>query len=168
MADPPDVSTEVRIVLPEPHFTLLDVQRSGQPEVLVVNDALRSFAATDIFPWHLCITLQAEELVENGMPARSESELLFVIGDEIENVVLDGRTGHDSQNALFLARSTWNGIRELSYQVHDPEIAHRALQTLLQSRTWEREWDYRMEIDQAWSRATNLFQLFPRAGGNDA
>jgi len=160
--------TKTRIIVPEPHFTLFDAQRSGKPEVVVVNDALLSFVATDIFPWHLCITIEASELVDNGMPSQPESELLFAIGDEIEKVVMEGRTEHNSPNALFLARSTWDGIRELRFQVHDPEITHLALQELLESRTWQRQWDYRMESDRGWSNAANLFQLFPQAHGTDA
>lgn len=158
----------VTIKVPEPHYTLFNATRSGLPEVIVVNDALLSFAHGDIFAWHLCVTLEARELIENGMPSQEESALLFEIGDEIEQVVLAGRTEHDGENALFLARSTWNSRRELLFQVHNPEIAHVELQSLLNSRLWKREWDYRMEPDLGWSKPAYIFQLFPRANGSDA
>ena len=58
----------IRIELPEPHYTLFDAQRSGQPEIIVVNDALLSFQHTEIFPWHLEIAIDAKDLAENGMP----------------------------------------------------------------------------------------------------
>ena len=138
------------------------------PEVIVVNDALLSFPHTAIFGWQLCVQLQARELVENGMPSKDESALLFEIGDEIEHAVLLGRTKNNGENALFLARSTWNERRELLFQVHNPEITHAALQSLLKSRTWRRDWDYRMEQDMEWSNPANIFQLFPRANGSDA
>jgi hypothetical protein len=158
----------VTIRIPEPHYTLFNATRSGLPEVIVVNDALLSFPHSDIFPWHLCVTLEAKELIENGMPSPDESALLFKIGDEVEQVVLAGRTENNGENALFLARSTWNERRELLFQVHNPEIAHAALQSLLNSRQWQREWDYRMEHDSQWSRPAYIFQLFPQANGSDA
>ena len=159
---------QVRIVIPEPVFTLFDAMRDGLPEVIVVNESLLAFPHLDVFPWYLRITLDAKELIENGMPAPEESALLFDIGDEIEAVVLGGRSEHNGQNALFLARSTWNAVRELRFQVHDPEIAHQALQALLSSREWSRTWDYEMSADPEWSKAGYVFQLFPQARGRDA
>ena len=150
----------VSIEIPKPHYTLFNCSRSDLPEVIVVNDSLLAFAHHDIFAWHLCVTLEAKELIENGMPSPDESALLFEIGDEIEEVVLSGRTEHGGENALFLARSTWNELRALRFQVHNPEIAHAALQELLHGRDWTREWDYRMEEDAGWSNAANVFQLF--------
>jgi len=138
------------------------------PEIIVVNDALLTFAHAEIFPWYLRVTLEARELIENGMPSESESKLLFTIGDEIEEVVLSGRTEHGGANALFLARSTWNELRELRFQVHNPEIAHAALQELLNRKSWERQWNYEMFSDPKWERAGYVFQLFPLAHGRDA
>ena len=155
---------DVRIVVPEAHFTLFDATREGMPEVIVVNDALLSFAHSEIFPWYLRVTLEASELVENGMPSGAESKLLFEIGDEIEALILSGCTDRGATNALFLARSTWNASRELRFQVHDPEIAHSALQMLLKSREWPRPWEYEMFSDPTWEKAGYVFQLFaPRA-----
>ncbi|NHQ85571.1 DUF695 domain-containing protein [Iodobacter sp. HSC-16F04] len=156
------------IEVPEPHYTLFNATRSGQPEVIVVNDALLSFPLAEIFPWHLVVTLEVADTVENGMPSSTESAILFQIGDEIESTVLTSRTEHGSQNALFLARSTWNVQRELLFQVHDPETANQALQQLLGCRKWEREWSYRMANDASREAAANVFQLFPQANGPDA
>ena len=159
---------QARVVIPQAHFTLFDVERSGLPEIISVNAALLKFVEIEIFPWYLCVTIEAEELVENGMPSPAESERLFAIGDEIEDTVLTGRTEHGSENALFLARSTWNKTRELLFQVHNPDITHVALQLLLESREWERAWDYKMQNDREWSNAAYIFQLFPIANGPDA
>jgi len=150
----------VEIDLPEPAETLFNATRDGMREVVSINRALLGFAHPELFQWHLRITLEARELIDNGMPSPDESALLFRLGDEIEAVVLAGRTSYDAVNALFLARSTWNGVRELYYRVHDPEITHQALQAELTRQQWEREWDYRMEDDQRWEKAGYLFQLF--------
>lgn len=151
------------IEVPDQRDVLLEATRQDLPEILIVNEALLGFAHRDIFEWHLSIVLEAADLIENGMPAPAESELLFRIGDEIEALVLAGRTEQGAANALFLARSTWNGVRELGYYVHDPEIAHQALQTLMTSREWERQWDYRMKSDPDWEEASFILQLFAPA-----
>src|ERR1700748_1384459 len=107
--------------IPEPHYTLFDSTRDDLPEVIVVNGALLAFRRTDAFPWHLRIRIEATDLGNNGMPTPAESALLYEVGDEIEAAILGGRTERDSKNALFLARSTWNGLRELHFQIHDAE-----------------------------------------------
>jgi hypothetical protein len=142
--------SEVRIVVPEPHCTLFEATREGLPEVIVVNDALLTFPHAEIFPWHLKVTLAARELIENGMPSEPESKLLFEIGDQIEAVVLAGRTSNGGVNALFLARST-----------------HADLQALLNGRAWERPWEYEMKHDGQWQKAGYVFQLFPQAHGRN-
>ncbi len=162
------MSGTVNILIPEMHFTLFDALREGLPEIIVVNDALLAFQHTDLFPWHLRVRLEIEETVQNGMPSPAESKLLFEIGDAIEAIVLNSRTRLGASNALFLARSTWNEVRELLFQVHDPEIADIALRQLLRSSSWPRQWEYRMHEDPQWAEAAYVFALFPIARGTNA
>jgi hypothetical protein len=150
----------MRIVVPEPHYTLFDTTRGELPEVIVVNDSLLPFSNREIFPWHIRVTFEAEDLVENGMPSPAESELLFALGDQVESVILSGRTKLGAENALFVARSTWNATRELRYQVHDPEITHAALQELLTGRDWATPWDYEMKHEHDWISAQAIFKVF--------
>lgn len=149
-----------KVVVPEAHYTLFNAKREGLPEVIVVNDALLAFPHNDIFPWYLRVVLEAKGLADNGMPTNAESGVLFEMGDEIEHAVLSGKTSNDAANALFLARSTWNELRELYFMVHDPEITHPKLQALLKSRDWPRFWEYRMSEDREWEKAGYIFQLF--------
>lgn len=162
------MSEEITIGIPEAVYSLLNTQYDGMPCVLVVNSALCDFAHRDVFPWHLHVTLDAEGPTDNGMPAREESDLLFRIGDEIEASVLGVRTPHGATNALFLARSTWNGLRELRFMVHDPEIAHADLQGLLHSKQWARQWEYRMAADAEWAQGQVLLDLFTQASEANA
>jgi hypothetical protein len=157
------MSGELRaLTIPETHYTLFNAEREGLPEVIVVNDALLGFPHNDIFPWHLRISIDAKELAENGMPTLEESAILFEVSDKLEQSVLAGLTANGARNALFLARSTWNTYRELYFMVHDPEITNRALQALLVSRQWTRQWEYSMSEDRAWEKAGYIFQLFAR------
>jgi hypothetical protein len=155
------VTEKIRITVPEPHYTLFNSVRSDLPEVIVVNDALLAFQHTDIFPWHLEVTIQAEELAGEGMPTPEESKLLFEIGDKIESAI-------EGKNALFLARGTWDGLRQLSFRVHDPEQANDALKSLLANKPHARFWEYRMRSDSEWLEAGYIFKLFPLASGEDA
>ena len=151
----------IHIVLPEPHYTLFDTMRSDLPEIIVVNDALLGFQHIEVFAWHLEITIDAKFLAENGMPTTEESATLFDVGDRIEKEII-------GDNALFLSRSTWNGIRVLSFRIYDPEVAHAVLQRLLAEKPIIREWAYCMEQDIEWKLAAYIFKLFPLAKGFDA
>ena len=158
----------IQLEPPEPIYTLFNTTRKELPEVIFVNEALLSFKHTEIFPWYLSIEVIYTEFAENEMPTQKESDRLNDICDQLEPAVLEGRTEFDAVNSLFLARSTWGGIRELAFQVHDPEIAHESLQQLLKSQDWELEWQYEMRHDPTWQDAGYLFKLFPLAKGEDS
>jgi hypothetical protein len=151
----------IRIVIPEAHYTLFNTTRSGLPEIVSVNDSLRAFDHTDIFPWHLEVSIEATDLAENGMPTSIESALLYEIGDRIEEAIV-------GYNALFLARSTWNGKRELAFRVHNPKVTNDILQSLLAEKPPIREWEFVMRSDPSWSSAECYFKLFHLAGAPDA
>ena len=93
------------------------------------------------------------------MPTEHESATLFEFGDRFE-------AGLEGENALFLARSTWNGARTLYFQVCDPEVANEFLQQLLAEKPATRPWDFRMHEDPEWKEAGCIFQLFPNASGS--
>ena len=158
----------VRLVVPEPQLVIVDADRAGLPAVLVLNEALLSFAHFALFPWHLRVVLEAADLAEHGMPTSDESRLLFSIGDHIEAAVVGCQTETGGKNALFLARVTWNAERELHFQVHNPEIANQLLQRIVESEHWERHWRYEMRFDEDWSAAAPFFQLLASAHGVDA
>ena len=149
----------VTIDLPEPRYMLVDCKREGLPEVISINSALLAFPHIAIFPWCLRIRMFFHEVADNGMPTPEESKILFEVADELEDSMLGVRTKYGCPNALFLARSTWNEVRELYFMVHDPESADVALKGLLDSRKWSREWEYRMDHDPDWEEASFIFKL---------
>ncbi|MDJ0942684.1 MAG: DUF695 domain-containing protein [Kiloniellales bacterium] len=158
----------VRLKPPEPIYTLFNAVRQGLPDVVVVNEALLAFTAFDVFPWHLMVRIEAKDIAENGMPSRAESDVLLDLAEKIEATLLDATTDQGAANVLFLARSTWNEQCELDYYVHDPEIAHEALQVLIKDPSRPRPWEYRMEADPNWEGAAPFFKLFPIAKGHDS
>jgi hypothetical protein len=157
----------VTIEYPEPIYSLFDTSRDGLPAVVVVNAVLREFGHRDVFPWHLSVIIDALELADHGMPTRDEYLILDALGDLIDDAVLKTR------NAMFLARETWNGRRQLLYRVNDPEVAVAELQGLLDRGGHKREWEFRMEDDLGWAQAraqaTPYLALFDSATtGGDA
>ena len=152
---------KITLDLPNDHWTLFKIQRRGLPEVLLVNDAMRGFAPREIFPWHLSVIIAAVGLAERGMPDPEEQETLNAIGNEIEDALVAAKTEFGAPNVLYLARSTWNGQRELMFRVHDPEIANGVLQAKIASKKWERAWDFRMEADFAWKLTAAITALYP-------
>ena len=153
---------KVSIEYPEPLYSLFDTSRGGLPAIVVVNAALAEFAYRDVFPWHLSIILKPQALAQNGMPTEAEYLMLDAIGDIIEETVTGRR------NAVFLARETWNGQRQLLFRVHDPEITNCALTQLMEGSSQQRHWEFRMEHDGAWSLACPVLSLVEKASGSDA
>jgi hypothetical protein len=156
------MSASITIEYPEPIYSLFDTSRDDLPAVVVVNTALREFAHRDLFQWHLSVLITPHALAEQGMPTREECAVVNAVDDEIEAVVTGDR------NAVFLARETWNGRRQLLFRVHDPKIAESSLQRLIARGSQQREWEFLMEHDTSWSFAAPYLSLFESAGGADA
>lgn len=146
------VSTPV----PPPHYTLIKTSRGDDPAIIVVNSALRGFDQRSRFPWHLSVLIDCEHVAQNGMPSGTESEALYRIEDEISGLLLE------QQNAVFLARITCRGRRELLFRVDDPELADQLLRKLLSAPTPLRAWEYRMDHDEAWDLARPELQLLEK------
>lgn len=140
-------------MIPQPYFALIDTTKDGLPAVVVVNSALVGYDDLELFPWHLKITVDCNFLGENGMPTSSEVKVLDAWED-----FLSGSLGIQ-KNTLFLARITWNGVRDLLFRVHDPEIVDGVLRELISVEPQVREWRYRMEHDPDWGLAKPEFQL---------
>jgi hypothetical protein len=140
------VTKDASSQLPAPHYTLIETSRGQDPAIVVVNSALRTFDGREQFPWHLSIVISCQFLGDKGMPTAEENQVLYSLEDGISKVLLvDG-------NAVFLARVTCRGERELLYRVRDPEAANDQLEQLVSSAS-PRPWEYRIEEDSEWQLA---------------
>ncbi|MEM8489082.1 MAG: DUF695 domain-containing protein [Bacteroidota bacterium] len=142
---------EVRVVLPEEHFTLMKWKQDGLPCVGSLNDSLRDFAHKRIFSWQLSVTIDFQHLAENGMPTQAEQDLVDPFCEVLDAEIKAGG------NALFLVRETWNKTRRMVWRVYDPEISHKYLQSLISSKNHPRPFDYKMEQDPSWEQTTWYF-----------
>lgn len=143
----PDLNkNEVRLVLPEESFTLVDYKQDDLPCIAMVNSGLVGFDHQGIFKWHLSVIIDFEDEVENGMPSQEERDIVDPFCDKLDAEIKAGG------NALFLVRETWNKTRRLVWMVYDPEIANQHIQYIIEHHHHPRPFDYRMEVDSDWEQ----------------
>lgn len=143
-------ASEVQVVLPQERYALIEYELEGRPAVATVNAALVGFANRDVFRWHLSLIMDCVDLIENGMPSPAEREIVDPFGEEIDENL---KAPPELPNALFLARATWNGTRQLLYRVYDPERANAYLQSMIERKSHPRAFDFRIEDDPEWRHA---------------
>ena len=138
---------EYRVVIPDEVFGILEWQDEGLPAICVVNQSLANFEPKVVFGWHLSIVLNCEQLAGSGMPTDEEKQILDQFGKELDqHLKAEG-------NALFLARVTWNGSRQLLYRVYDPEAANQYLARIIEAESQVRDFEFCMESDDEWELA---------------
>jgi hypothetical protein len=148
---------EFKVIIPDEMYTIVEYKRDNLPAIMVINSALVDFEPKEVFSWNLSILIQFNELADNGMPAKNETDLI----ESFENYLFDNlKDDKKKPNALFFARITWNGTREIIYRVYDPEIANNLLQNIINDKKYPREFDYRMEADEGWKLNKVYFDLF--------
>ena len=142
---------EVRVVIPEEKFGILEWKEEDLPCIGVLNSALKDFEPKKIFSWHLSVIIDYEELIEKGMPSQEERDIVDPFCDKIDEEIKAGG------NALFLIRETWNGTRRMVWRVYDPEIADAHLKYILEHHRYPRQFDYHMAQDIEWEQAEWYF-----------
>ena len=145
---PPQSPRSVEVVLPEDRGYVVEFTQEGMPGVMYLNKGLRDLQEKEVFGWHLSVMLQLEDLIDNGMPSAAERQIVDPYGELLASEF----TGSEEKpNALFLARITWNGTRELIFRVHEPEPVHRYLQEHIAAGNPPREFDFRIDPDENWA-----------------
>ncbi len=140
--------TEYRVIIPDEKPRIVEFLQEHLPGIAYVNRSLLDFEPKEVFSWHLSVMIDIEDTIENGMPSKTERELLHEFDDLLDANI----KGPDLQkpNALFLARITWNKTRELIWRVFDPEIANSYLQQIISDDSSIRQFDYRIDPDPNW------------------
>lgn len=158
-----------RVVFPTPNWVVVEFRQEDRPGVAMVDHALAGFDAKEMFPWHLSMMVQLQDVVENDMPSIEERGVLETVESTLSARL--AVSGSSKPNGLLLARITWNGTRELIYRMHDAEAADAALKDIIRTKAHKRPFDYRMEHDPNWSKAAWSLEaasgrLNRRRGGN--
>jgi len=139
---------EFKVLIPEEELEIIEYKAGNLPAVMVVNTSLINFEPKEIFSWNLSITIQFNELNNNGMPKKEEVDLIIPFEECIDDKIKGDNK--NKPNALFLARITWNATREIIYRVYDPKTVNEYLQNIINKKNYPREFDYRMEHDEKW------------------
>jgi hypothetical protein len=134
-------------IIPAEQHALLEFRQRDLPGFATVNTALREFDRRNAFSWHLSVLICCDDLVENRLPSADEQKVLYEFEDKLVLLLTA------ESNALFLARVTHDARREIIWRVHEPEASHSALNELLASKNYPREFDYRIESDPEWRKA---------------
>ena len=146
-----------KVIIPEDKFAVVHSTYDGTPAVIVVNTSLRKFKPKDVFGWSCSLVMNYKDLAENGMPTSEESEFVYQYLEGLSKQII-GDPSHP--NALYLARVTWNGTCEVIWQVNNPEPVNEFLKGIIDSETYPREFNYKMEYDAKWNNVSWYLQKF--------
>lgn len=143
--------SNLRVIIPGEHYEIIKFTQNNMPGVAAINANLKAFEPREVFAWHLSIMFDLKDLIDNGMPSIKEREVIDSYGEMIDQDI----KGPDKEkpNALFLARITWNGTRELIWRVYNPEITNTYLQEIIEAESSPRPFDYRIDPDEEWKLA---------------
>ena len=103
---PTHKTSPASLPLPKEAFAVGDWEYEGLPYLLFLNTALETFEYKDHFGWHLCVIIDFEDVIENGMPSVEELELVNAFGDTLDAHI------KAEDNALLVAKATWNATRQ--------------------------------------------------------
>jgi len=139
---------EFKVLIPDECYQILEFNHEDLPGVAVVNSALKKFEPKEVFGWHLSVTLDLIDLIENGMPSADEVKVIDTFGDYLNDNIKG--SNKERPNGLFLARMTWNKTRELIWRINDPELADSFLNRIISNNSAPRQFEFRMESDEEW------------------
>ena len=132
---------------PEEAHQLIEFRRRNLPGFATVNAALKDFEPKTAFSWHLSVLIRHENEVGNKLPSDAEQSLLFAFEDRLDSLF------KQNGDALFLARVTHDGRREVLWRTRNPKAADSVLSEILREKSYPREFAYRIEHDPKWEKA---------------
>ncbi len=150
---------EVKIVLPDDHYSIVECESEGKPSIIVVNSGLKGFKNRDVFGWNCTLMIEFKDLADNGMPTHEESDIVLDYVEKLDSAI---KGNPDHPNALFVARETCDGQMQVYWQVNEPKLVHEYLQSIIQEKSYPREMEYRIEYDDEWKKVEWFLQDFPK------
>ena len=76
-----------KVLIPDEHYSVLNLRQEDLPGVAVVNNALRDFESKEAFAQHLLITVYLTDLVDNCMPSKTEVDVIDNYGDFLDDKI---------------------------------------------------------------------------------
>lgn len=145
-----------QITLPEESLSIVTFEIDSLPAIAVIDAALTDFEHKKSFEWHCSLIVECKELADNGMPSPAEMEVLNGFEDELSK----GLAGEgELPNAIFFARITHNGTRQLIWKVSNPKQAYDYLASVMKEDQYPRNFEFVIERDVDWKKTENLAKM---------
>ncbi len=148
--------TQYDVEIPKEEHGSLHWEEHKMPANCSVNKALAHFKHKEVFGWHLAIVIECEEQLTTGQPTPEEKELIDRYCGELASHLTK------ENNALFLAKSMWNGCYNLFFRVFDPYVSDDYLKSVIENASNPRELEYHMEQDKEWKFTKHYLTPFER------
>ena len=144
------------VTIPEESYSVVTYTVDEMPAVASINAALANYEHKNYFEWNCSLIVECKELVENGMPSPAEMEVLNGFEDELSK----GLAGEgELPNAIFFARITHNGTRQLIWKVSKPKQAYDYLANVMKEDQYPRNFEFVIERDVDWKKTENLAKM---------
>ena len=151
-------TNDKEVKIPEEKFVVVESTADDKPAIIVVNTSLRKFKHKKLYGWTCSLVIKFKETAMNGMPTTDESNFVYDYIEGLDKIIKGDAT---QPNALYLARITWNGTCEVIWQVKDPKVVHEYLGSIINTETYPRELDYRIEFDEKWEKVSVYNNIKP-------
>jgi hypothetical protein len=132
---------------PEEAHTLIEFRQRNLPGFAIVNAALKDFEPKAVFSWHLSVLIVYDDKVGDQLPSPNEQDLLYAFEDRLDLAF------KQNGDALFLARVTHDGRREIIWRTRNPEAADSVLRDMIREKSYPSGFDYRIDRDLKWEKA---------------
>lgn len=137
---------------PEERFNIREAIGDDYYSIMIVNEALKDYKNKSEYPWLLFIEIFIKEkTVRNDLPTNAEAEILYAMEDKFTEVI-SSRVSYQ-----FIGRVTNTGTRKLYFYLTDPQKVHEALQNIIESGKYNREFEYNISKDPEWSKVDFFF-----------
>lgn len=128
-------------------FALLETQMDGRRLLANIDLTLDGFPLKHDFPWFLSLSTTLRGADPDGLPTDSEAAALNHWEDEVERAI------GAAVGFKYIGRVTWNGHRELLFQIAQPDAAVASLQRLIEAGT-ARPFAFRCQRDESWNHVS--------------
>lgn len=134
----------------EDTFSFGTFENEGKKYMFVLNGETLKIENKEVFGWFLNLCIAIENHDDYGMPGSEELEKLQDFVDYLDAIVkTDNKI---NPNAICIGRVTGNSMVQCFWQVYNPEVAHNALQKVIDSDP-EFRFLYEMDQDLKWENA---------------
>lgn len=130
------------------------------PLVGIIDTAYRNYPFPNEAPWLANITVQLEEINDVGGPTDEEAKLL----NTFEDFLIHTKRFRSLACIHWVARLTYNGVRDIMFYTDNPEPIHAYLQDIIDREDHPRSFKYEIVKDSKWESVSHIFSDIDEKG----